>query len=183
MGNFINRDLLAACCLTAVRKLFHFSTLLCILSLGIAHQSYAQADLLGDLNDFDFAGNNEFSLLTAGNGNVYFISNSTELWTSYLAADGSDKTEKLRSFNAIANLKPVGSILYFVADDGKGMELWKSNGTPSGTVLVKEIRPGPEGSQISNLTGVNGVLFFAANNGMHGTELWKSNGTSTARLW
>ena len=179
MEKIIIRNLLPAFRQVAVRILFYFSTLLCILSASVVNQSFAQANLLRDLNDFDLGSHNEFSLLTAGNGNAYFVSNSTELWTSYRAADGSDVTEKLRSFIEIANLELVGNILYFAADDGNGMELWKSNGTPSGTLLVKEIRPGTEGGQISNLTGVNGILFFTGNDGIHGTELWKSNGTST----
>jgi ELWxxDGT repeat protein len=42
----------------------------------------------------------------------------------------------------------VGSILtngavYFATDDGiHGIELWKTDGTPDGTVLVKDIFPG-----------------------------------------
>ena len=38
---------------------------------------------------------------------------------------------------------PAQGVLYFVADDGiSGYELWKSDGTGAGTVLVKDIEPG-----------------------------------------
>jgi ELWxxDGT repeat protein len=57
------------------------------------------------------------------------------------------------------------------------VELWKSNGTAAGTVLVKNIDPGGGSSYPSNLTNVSGTLFFAATDGTHGVELWKSNGT------
>ena len=41
----------------------------------------------------------------------------------------------------------VGNLLLFVEDDGvHGFELWRSNGTSSGTKLVKDIRRGPKSS-------------------------------------
>ncbi len=57
------------------------------------------------------------------------------------------------------------------------MELWKTDGTNSSTMLVKDINPGPASSSIGYLTQVNQTLFFVANNGSTGTELWKSDGT------
>src|SRR5262249_15548304 len=37
--------------------------------------------------------------------------------------------------------------VYFIANDGvTGNELWKSDGTEAGTVLVKDVNPGPGGS-------------------------------------
>lgn len=70
-----------------------------------------------------------------------------------------------------------------MADDGgAGAELWKSDGTQAGTVLVKDIRPGPGGSNPEGLVNVNGVLFFRANDGVNGYELWKSDGTKTGTV-
>ena len=41
----------------------------------------------------------------------------------------------------------AGGLLYFTAYTGNtGVELWKSDGTAVGTVMVKDIRPGPESS-------------------------------------
>jgi ELWxxDGT repeat protein len=66
-------------------------------------------------------------------------------------------------------------VVYFVADNGvNGYELWRSDGTAAGTVLVKDILPGLETSYPSSLTNINGVLYFGANNGVHGREVWRN---------
>ncbi len=70
-----------------------------------------------------------------------------------------------------------------MANDGtSGIELWKSDGTAAGTVLVKDIRPGIFNSNPLSLTNVNGTLFFAANDGVTGFELWKSDGTAAGTV-
>jgi len=63
-----------------------------------------------------------------------------------------------------------------------GTELWKSDGTESGTVLVKDIRSGSATSFPRYLTNVNGKLFFTADDGINGTELWKSDGTESGTV-
>jgi ELWxxDGT repeat protein len=72
----------------------------------------------------------------------------------------------------------VNGTLFFSADDGiHGESLWKSDGTPGGTVMVKNINPGPGDSKPTNLTNMKGTLFFVARDGVHGSELWMSDGT------
>jgi ELWxxDGT repeat protein len=78
----------------------------------------------------------------------------------------------------VEHLTNVGGILYFSAAGSGGRELWKSDGTEDGTVRVKNIRPGPDGSDPHRLTNVGGTLFFAADDGTSGRELWKSDGTA-----
>jgi ELWxxDGT repeat protein len=78
-----------------------------------------------------------------------------------------------------AHLTDVLSTLYFTADDPvHGRELWKSNGTEEGTILVKDIRPGSRGSFPEDLAVAGGILYFRANDGVHGVELWRSDGST-----
>ncbi len=77
----------------------------------------------------------------------------------------------------------MNGTLYFRANDGtNGYELWKSDGTSAGTVLVRDILLGAYGSNPRSLTNVNGTLYFQATDGSSGYELWKSDGTSAGTV-
>src|SRR4029078_5792497 len=68
--------------------------------------------------------------------------------------------------------------LYFSAEDAThGRELWLSDGTDAGTILVEDIRPGTDGSHPHSLAHVGETLYFIANDGEHGDERWQSDGT------
>jgi ELWxxDGT repeat protein len=85
--------------------------------------------------------------------------------------------------SAPADFAAIGAVLYFrAADDPHGRELWKSDGTPAGTRLVKDIYPGQDSSIAdfplhNEMVSLNGLLYFAATDGETGVELWSSNGT------
>ena len=74
---------------------------------------------------------------------------------------------------------PVGNRLFFAArDQTHGTELWVTDGTPQGTRLVLDIRPGLGSSELANFTAAGDKLFFTAEDGIHGRELWVSDGTA-----
>src|SRR5437762_821042 len=75
--------------------------------------------------------------------------------------------------SGIFQLEAVNGTVFFAADDGvHGRELWRSDGTVGGTILLADIRPGPAGSDPIGLTNVNGTVFFSASDGFtHGREL------------
>ncbi|MGA9761979.1 MAG: ELWxxDGT repeat protein [Gaiellaceae bacterium] len=74
--------------------------------------------------------------------------------------------------------------LYFQADDGShGQELWKSDGSETGTSMVKDINPVGDGYLPGNVAAYGGSFYFAASDGSaHGRELWKSDGTASGTV-
>lgn len=127
--------------------------------------------------------------LTDVNGTLFFTAFTPgakrELWKSDGTVPGTVivkdiSTEPSNPFGSLPfGLTNVNGTLFFVAnDDIHGFELWKSDGTPGGTTMVKDITPGPEGSisSISELTAVGNKLYFAAPDEF-GNELWVSDGT------
>jgi ELWxxDGT repeat protein len=77
----------------------------------------------------------------------------------------------------ISGLRELGGMLLFSANDGvTGPELWRSDGTDAGTVLVKDIWPGAPGSEPEGITTAAGLLFFFASDGKR-SGLWRSDGT------
>jgi ELWxxDGT repeat protein len=77
------------------------------------------------------------------------------------------------------NFTKVGSLIFFTAtDQERGTELWKTDGTTNGTVVVKDINQGNGSSSPSYLTVIGSLIYFAANDGINGSELWRSDGTA-----
>ena len=77
----------------------------------------------------------------------------------------------------------MNDVLFFSArTPALGTELWKSDGTAGGTVLVKDINPDEGGSAPHGFASVNGTIYFAADDGPHGSELWRSDGTEAGTM-
>ncbi len=126
------------------------------------------------------------------NGQLYFSWGFNELWKT----DGTEAGTVLikafsghighsSSYSGQRNMVALGNQLIFVADDGQGRELWRSDGTTAGTVLVKDLDNTIASTNPTEFTLMNNELFFISAAGNASTDgLWKTDGTSsgTTRL-
>jgi len=121
---------------------------------------------------------------------VYFIASDSvkrpELWISDLTDTGTHIFINNATGNQhFKNLFADNGGLYFTTDSGDtGMELWRTDGTKSGTFMLKEICPGICGSEPGNFFRTDTTLFFSAYDDAHGQELWSigSNVTFIAEI-
>jgi len=128
--------------------------------------------------------------LTNVNGTLFFSAMQSgygvELWKSDGTEEGTVMVKDISSgvvssiLTTPSQFAVLGSTVYFQATDGtNGYELWKSDGTDAGTVLVKDIYSGASSSNPITLTAMGSYVYFSATDGTtNGTELWKSDGTS-----
>src|SRR5436190_1167101 len=120
------------------------------------------------------------------NGTPYFVSQfspfsqdtSDKLWKSDGTAEGTvlvagDSGAQPPRPTFFSGFTVVNDTIFFVSKFDIQWSLWKSDGTPAGTVRIRTGRCWPP----SNLTNVNGTLFFTAFRPDTGYELWKSDGT------
>ncbi len=77
----------------------------------------------------------------------------------------------------------MGGTLLFTADDGVlGAELWRSDGTETGTSMVKDLCVGSCSANPREKTTAGGLVFFAADDGAGAVGVWKSDGTEAGTV-
>ena len=133
--------------------------------------------------------------ITAAAGRIWFYaipsSETTSLWTSDGTPAGTLRLAELPSRGS--NPIPLGDAVFFVVsppafgDTDRGRELWRSDGTVSGTGPWLEIAPPSKLEDSYDLNDypvatdpvvAGGRLWFAGIDPEHGVELWSTDGTA-----
>lgn len=142
--------------------------------------------MLKDIKKLDFMDKEKFVQFQ---GKVYFGAedslNGRELWVSDGTSSGTYMVKDINPFQASWGGRSsypdhfyiYKDKIYFSAIDGlHNKEIWVSDGTSSGTALLKDINP--SGNSIpTHFYQYRYKLYFAADDGIHGRELWVTDGS------
>lgn len=131
-----------------------------------------------------------FTAVTEEHGDEPYVSDGTVSGT-YLLKDiyPGDISSDAEHFGVMSGKA------FFPAEDGdypdanNGEELWITDGTSSGTYLVKDLYPGQTTDPFTDIESNNSsrpdyffahndTMYFSARSGNHGVELWASDGTT-----
>ena len=140
------------------------------------------------LLEINFSADSEPDNFTVVGDKVYFIANDgksgRELWVS----DGNYINTKMvkdiraglsSAFNVTNNdtYTSIGNILYFIAQDYQtGKQLWRTDGTETGTYMVKNAPENMSLNRVEMITFNNKIIYNFKTYSL-GEELWISDGT------
>jgi ELWxxDGT repeat protein len=130
--------------------------------------------------------------LKVAGGRIFFLDRSSgrfELW----ATDGTPKgTAKLVSNVELLNPQSYPWVyfwsdalhLFFFSalDTVHGQEAWVSNGTPTGTHLLRDILPGTASSGASDFADAGSAVVFSADGGSKAAKVWRTDGTEAGTV-
>jgi ELWxxDGT repeat protein len=115
-----------------------------------------------------------------GSGTTLWASDGTQGGTTPLGDQPyiNESPQCAASSSAATRLVTVGDVAYFCSYDPQhGSELWRSNGTQTGTQMVADLAPGPASAVPLWITPFRkDVIFFTSADGR--TQLWRTDGTA-----
>jgi gliding motility-associated-like protein len=169
---------------TSRTKMKHFCYSVLILLSSIGAASAQTLALVKDITTTGF-GDSFPRHLTVLNDKLYFSLSTVpgKLFVSDGTTAGTIEIGPSSGNGTIWGLTPFNGELYFAYDDGvHGEEIWKSNGTTAGTVLLKDLNTGSTGSNPKYFTVCNGKLFFQASTLTRSEGLWVTDGTTAGTI-
>ena len=148
-------------------------------------------------------GSDPFGLTAMGAQVIFAASDGTgaEPWITDGTSNGTRKIKDINPYghsmsepyqDSANSLKSVFTVtassaraFFFASDDEHGEELWATDGTASGTYLVKDIVPGEDSNSNYELVSVGERVFFGMSDfsissqysSQFGNELWTSDGS------
>lgn len=122
-----------------------------------------------------------FEGLTAAAGWELWVSDGSDAGTHMVTDLLPGPNGGLDSVYYALGLTPLGNRVLFPANDGEhGRELWVSDGTSSGTYMVRDFVPGAKGmwdTSYAYITALGNRAYFSASDAGHGQEVWVTDGT------
>lgn len=148
--------------------------------------------IVKDIRQGVASGHTNYGVYAILNNELYFYA-SDGIQYGLWKTDGSETgTVFVKECIWIGEISTINNVIYFSAYDvgannGNtlyGEELWRSDGTPSGTYMLKDINPGQDGSKHNNyhFKAINSSVVFSATDGVNGVELWKTDGTEAGTM-
>lgn len=140
--------------------------------------------MVKDINE-GFGGSSPDNMVVLNNTLYFSIRNSEGIGELYKSDGTESGTVLVKSFqeddndtnnNRIYDIFVSNEKIFINVDtQSYGRELWVSDGTTDGTVLLKDINSGSAGSNLGYFTVLNDKFYFLSNNGK---EIWESDGTT-----
>ncbi|MBX7052138.1 MAG: T9SS type A sorting domain-containing protein [Flavobacteriales bacterium] len=175
-----------------------FIAFLAIMNMTSYMNAQASFQLVKDINPGDNSAN-VVELTKTGSDFHFFATDGvhgTELWRTdgtdagtYMIKDIYPGEQGCGSSYWLPSITSLNNEVFFIANDGEhGMELWKTDRTEAGTIMVKNINGSYTDSfyniQMSStyMTAMGDHVYFCAFTNTYGTELWKSDGTEAGTV-
>ncbi|MEB3317860.1 MAG: ELWxxDGT repeat protein [Cyanobacteriota bacterium] len=119
--------------------------------------------------------------LMATTNKLFFIAWQPTFGMGLCVSNGTAAGTRFLTHGLVSSLDKQGTAvlgdkLFFVKQDGAGLELWQSDGTARGTKRFFDINPGPDDSAPAGLTRMGNKLFFVAAGKNTGSQLWMTDG-------